>query len=251
MKNERCFLISTRPERKFKETVKRRCFDVLNAPLTRIETISNLDQVLRSMIDFRPDTLILTSRAGSEILLDHADKEFLESVKIFCIGDKTAEPLLEHGLSAAVPEKMNTGGLADLVSSTIPRNSSVAIFRSSHGNPDLILTIRKFAHRIAEFEAYRIAHANPSGFLKLIADRRCKGVIVTSPMEAGILSGLLEKREAGVSKSAVMFFAIGEPSYSEMERLGIPVQKPVGHSDFLALVKDIESLHCKNSGEWI
>lgn len=246
--SERPFILSVRPESKFEDVPSDLCFDVINTPLTEIIVSKDLDEVIADLIDFNPDSIVLTSSIGSKILLEKTGREFLEKARfIFCIGSHTESVV--KGKNTIVPNvgKRNVSGLLELILNRKDKTGKLAVFRSSEGNPFLMKGLLNSGLCAREFISYGVSEKGPEGFSEHIENEKFRGIVLTSPMEARIFSKIV----ASGPELKGEIFAIGEPTRNALETSGLHVSEPYGDSDFSDLMKKISEKYCKSSGEWI
>ncbi len=246
------FILSLRPEEKFAGPHVRGCFGVVNVPLTKIEPAPDIVNTVSALNEYKPDSIVLTSAVGSELLLRYANVGFIRELRhIFCIGKATARPLRSYNTEVPGGLERNTSGLASLILSRPGGVSKVAVFRSREGNPELIENLRNAGLEVREFIAYTTVELDSVELGRLIRSPDCRGIAITSPMEARLLASYLRNNGLKGLIGERLFFSIGEPTRLELEKLGIKVSAPAGLSDFTNLLDGIEKKYCSDSGEWI
>ena len=235
------FLISTRPIGKDVGTVKVRCLEIRNFPITEIRALG-YDEALRAeLVSFSPDSLCFTSAFGVREFLKYYP-DLIRSFRgnVFAIGDRTGEAIQQAGLKAIIPDQKDSPGLAGLILRTVGKGGKVALIRSGNADPKLPETLNIGGVIAKDFHIYEVT-ASRHGRLILDAmdSPELSGIIVTSPMEAAILINL------GGPKIRVPIYAIGNTTAGKVRDLGYAVSEPLGESNFDDLVKKISEKHCK------
>ena len=240
------YLITTRPAEKNRQTVMADCFYVKNIPLTRIVENIDINEFKHHIEDYSPDFIVITSSIGSQIFLRAG---ISGNFTIMCIGKKTAEPFLDSRFKVLVAKEQNSTGLATLVSRHATKTSRIALCRSRQHNEvlDKYLTSNGFDYRC--FDLYDIVEVHPPDLEAAIIDQKCRGIIITSSMEARSLSKELGSKLNSVQLTKKIF-CIGRPTYEAARRLGLNCEATNNERDVAAIIEEISKKHC-NSGEWI
>lgn len=245
----RKYLVTTRPPGKFTSVVDRKCFRILNIPVTDTVVEQSVADSIREILEFGPDAMVFTSRIGSEVFMKHGGEEVLRrGLPCFCIGPSTAGPLELSSGDILIPDSRDTAGLSDLVISRSQEISRVAVFRSREGNPALMDALKSAIQEVREYEAYHSIELEGGNIEESVTDEKCVGIALTSPMEADIFFRRI-RDPAGLRGKRV--FAIGNPTAEKVRSHGFEVSEPLGKSDFEALILEIENIYCGDSGEWI
>ncbi len=243
---KRNFLITTRPAEKNRRTINTQCFEIKNVPLTRIAKKVEPKTLKEELEIYSPDFVVLTSRIGSEIFLN---ARIHGGYTIMCIGRKTAEPFLQSGQRVLVPSEQNSSGLIELISLHSRKESRIALCRSKQHNTilDEYLVSEGFNFRC--FDLYEIEELHPPDLPGMLISKECKGMILTSSMEAINLAHLLgnDIHSIGLTKK---MFCIGKPTYETARRQGLECEVLDNEGDVDSMIEEISKKHC-NSGEWI
>ncbi len=246
---KRNFLITTRPAEKNRETANASCFEIKNVPLTRIVGNAN-PRTLRDQIEkYSPDFVVLTSSIGSEIFLKAAIPGS-GSFRIMCIGKRTAEPFLRSGLEVLVPIEQNSSGLIELISLQSRKESRIALCRSKQHNTILDEYLASEGHNYRCFDLYEIEELHSTDLEEMLFKKECKGLILTSSMEAVSLAHLLGNDIHSKEFRGKTIFCIGKPTYETATRQGFDCEILNNEGDVEAIIEEISEKHC-NSGEWI
>ena len=244
---KRNFLITTRPAEKNRETANASCFEIKNVPLTRIVGKAN-PKTLRDQVEkYSPDFVVLTSSIGSEIFLKAA---IPGSFRIMCIGKRTAEPFLRAGLEVLVPIEQNSSGLIELISLQSRKESRIALCRSKQHNTILDEYLASEGHNYRYFDLYEIEELHSPGLQEMLFKKECKGLILTSSMEAVSLAHLLGNGIHSKEFGNKRIFCIGKPTYETATRQGFDCEVLNNEGDIEAILEEICKKYC-NSGEWI
>ncbi|MCL4452370.1 MAG: uroporphyrinogen-III synthase [Candidatus Thermoplasmatota archaeon] len=241
------YLITTRPAEKNRQTVSAACFYVRNIPLTRI--VENLDtnKFRHNIEEYLPDFVVITSSIGSQIFLKAG---VTGNYTVMCIGKKTAEPFLGSRYRVLDAKEQNSTGLVNLVSAHATKTSRIALCRSRQHNEvlDNYLASNGFDYRC--FDLYDIVDVHPPELKTAIIDQECRGIVLTSSMEARSLSMELGSKLNSFEMRKKKIFCIGKPTYEAARRLGLNCEATESESDVDAIIEEISKKHC-NSGEWI
>lgn len=240
------FLVTTRPEEKNRKISGGRCFDIKNVPLTRI--VHNQDPVmLKSDIEnYRPNIIVITSSIGADIFLNaHISGNFT----IICIGRKTAEPFNALKRKVLIPGEENSGGIVRLISN-YTKDTRIALCRSRTHNAELDEYLSSNAYNFKCFDLYDIEEMRSPSIVRELMDPNCKGLILTSSMEARIFAKLTRDIRESPAFRVKKIFCIGRPTRETAESLGLRCEALNAESDVDAMVEEISKIHC-NSGEWI
>lgn len=253
MSKDRPFIVATRPEVKFEGTVvKSLCFDIINVPLTEVQIKEDIETTVRELEKFDPDCIVLTSSVGSEIAVRYTTPGFLRQIReIYCIGSKTAEPLIRMGLTVIIPEAKDSTGLSECIMENSTKTGKLAIFRSNRGSPELYESLSGRIDDVREYISYDLKRVPDSELLPLLNRASCKGIVVTSSLEAEALHDAIAGSTFSDPENRIKIFAIGSPTARRLKSFGYRIQDPIGNSDFSALIREIEKKFCDNSGEWI
>ncbi len=216
------FLVTTRPAEKYNE-IKGLCFDVINIPVTRIIDFEPPE------IDFKPDVVILTSQHGAELFF----KNYNINAVYMAIGKKTGDEIKRHGINPLIPDDNSSYGLIRILDNY--KDKRIAMFRSKKSNEILRNFLIKNNFDFREFFLYDIVPVN-NNICNYINDERCIGVVITSSMEAEIISSMCHE-----IKNA---FAIGKVTEKTLKSRNINVIK-TGNSDFNELIMEINNIYCK------
>jgi|YelNatPaOPRAMG01_1025707.scaffolds.fasta_scaffold00149_57 uroporphyrinogen-III synthase len=244
---KRNFLITTRPAEKNRQTLNAACFDIKNVPLTRIDRNVDINALRNQLENYSPDFVVLTSRIGSEIFLDAGVHG---SFTIMCIGKKTAEPFLHSGYKVLVAREQNSSGLIELVSFHARKESRIALCRSRQHDTILDEYLASKGHNFRCFDLYAIEELHPPFLRNYLASQECRGIILTSSMEAVSLAHLLGEYMLSTEFRKNKVFCIGKPSYETARKQGFECEILKNESDVDAIIDEISKRHC-NSGEWI
>ena len=244
---KRNFLITTRPAEKNRETANASCFEIKNVPLTRIVGKAN-PRTLRDQVEkYSPDFVVLTSSIGSEIFLKAA---IPGSFRIMCIGKRTAEPFLRAGLEVLVPIEQNSSGLIELISLQSRKESRIALCRSKQHNTILDEYLSSESYNYRCFDLYEIEELHSPDLQEMLFKKECKGLILTSSMEAVSLAHLLGNGIHSKEFGNKRIFCIGKPTYETATRQGFDCEVLNNEGDIEAILEEICKKYC-NSGEWI
>ena len=214
---KRNFLITTRPAEKNRQTANASCFEIKNVPLTRIVRNANPKKLKEQLEKYSPNIVVLTSSIGSEILLK---AEICGIRTIMCIGKRTAEPFLRSGLEVLVPIEQNSSGLIELISLQSRKESRIALCRSKQHNTLLDDYLASEGYNYRCFDLYEIEELHSSNLERMLFNKECKGLILTSSMEAVSLAHLLGNDVHSKEFSDKTIFCIGKPTYETARRQG-------------------------------
>ena len=244
---KRNFLITTRPAEKNRQTANASCFEIKNVPLTRIVRNANPKKLKEQLEKYSPNIVVLTSSIGSEILLK---AEMCGIHTIMCIGKRTAEPFLRSGLEVLVPIEQNSSGLIELISLQSRKESRIALCRSKQHNSILDEYLASEGYNYRCFDLYEIEELHSPVLQRMLFNKECKGLILTSSMEAVSLAHLLGNDVHSKEFSDKTIFCIGKPTYETATRQGFDCEMLNNEGDVEAIIEEISKKHC-NSGEWI
>ncbi len=238
-------LITTRPSGKAVEKdITSSCLEVVNCHLTEIRYLMEPGEVSRALETFGHTAIVFTSSVASSFAVRRLPPGDLSGKSIYCIGNASAAPLVEAGYHPLIPAKKDSSGLSDLVCSVAGKDEKVAIIRSDFGSEVLTNRLTSAGIDIFELKLYEIRKKIDPSIYGSLCRRDLIGVLVTSPMEARILSEIMRGINCGKTGITARFFAIGQPTREELERSGLAVSEPYGDSDVKSLVSRIEKVFC-------
>ena len=238
-------LITTRPAVKAADGgIFSSCLRVVNCHLTRVRYRMNGDDLLESLDSFMPSTIVFTSSIASVFALKKLPPRALSGRGIYCIGDSSAAPFIAAGYSPLVPDHKDSAGLAALVLSHSVLGQKIAVIRSTLGSDVFRKRLEAVGMEVKEIKLYSLSKSIDPAIYEYLCSRELAGVLVTSSLEARILSGILDEIECGLNRDNIRFFAIGRPTRDELEGCGIKVSPPLGNSDVRRLVSEIEKMLC-------
>lgn len=233
----------TRPRERAESTVKlieARGWEALIVPTVEIKprkrALEGVD--LRSF-----DWLVLTSASGAEIVHQHFG-EALKSIKIACIGPKTAEALGKMGLKEAyMPVKYDAGSLAKGLLSKV-KGSKILVARASIGRDILVQELRKKA-LVTEIALYDTVMTTDitgiEAFTEFLDKGEVNAVIFTSSQAAKNLLASLNKDKVPKLQRATVC-AIGPITAATLRNLGVRVDVMPEEYTVKACLDEIEKL---------
>lgn len=132
-----------------------------------------------SFVDFAlpevPDNLIFTSRNAVKAILDHPKLPVLQEKKVFSVGAKTSQFLIEHGFKVQQSADYGKDLAEKIVHDGALAKDSFLFFCGSQRNPELPDRLRSAGVNLCELEVYQTS-ASPKKI-----DRIFDGVLFFSP----------------------------------------------------------------------
>ena len=231
------FIITTRPESKYRDPGEKYCFRVVNIPVSEI--VPDQAFSLEGLQSFRADVLVFTSSVGATIFLEKFGKPAAGSSQIVCIGRDTAEPFLSSGMEVSMPESFDSRGLIQLIDSKF-YGRRIALLRSDKANSELTDFLAAHNYDFMEFTLYRVRSLKTN--LAPVNDSDCTGILMTSSFEASIVIDYMERERTRIPT----LYAIGSTTAEFLNSRGYMVAGKVPNSNFLEALAEIEKDICKN-----
>ncbi len=225
------FIITTRPEAKYRNPGKNYSFRVVNIPVSEI--VSDRTFSLEDFHSFRADVLVFTSSVGASIFLEKFGRSALGNSQILCIGRDTAEPFLSSGMEVSLPETFDSRGLIRLIGSKF-RGRRIALLRSDKANSELTDFLAAHNYDFMEFTLYRVKRIESD--LSALNDTGCAGILMTSSFEASIVIDYMERERTRIPN----LYAIGSTTAEFLKSKGYSVVGEVPNSNFLEALAEIE-----------
>ena len=191
--------------------------------------------------------IVFTSTIGSDLFFSHYHGPRTDLV-FLAIGSQTLKSIRSHGFDGIKPDMMDSSGLGDLIAGLVKKGDRVALVRSSRSSRELPEILKKNGIDFKEFTIYSIVEKKEHLLEKFIKNSHVFGIIVTSSMEADILS-----RTCGeiIKSKDISLFPIGTPTENTLVSAGLKNIALKGSSSVENLVVEIEKKYCHHSGEWI
>lgn len=246
MELDRPFIITTRPEEKYR-SLSGYCFEIVNIPVTKVQISSNIKDIKDRLTRFNPNIIVLTSSTGSDIFLKLG---LNRSLRFICIGEKTALPLQNSGFKTEVPIEMNSYGLGKYIKSYVPEDQKIALCRSNQHDNYLDKYLGEAGYVFKDFPLYSLKKIPCDSILSYIEIENFMGIIFTSSLETKIVVNFLAEKGKLDMLHNKNIFSIGKMTSNMLMKYGINTQSLVSESNFEAIVKEISDKYC-NSGEWI
>lgn len=178
---------------------------LLNAGFGLVErnfiTISFLDFELPDI----PDNLIFTSKNAVKAILDHPKLSVLKKTKIFTVGSKTSQFLIEQGFNIFQTADYGNDLAEKIVNDPSLHKNEFLFLCGSKRNPDLPERLRSGGINLTELVVYRTTTAAKK------IDRIFDGVLFFSP------SGVTSYCSSNSLKNSVSF-CIGKTTASEAKK---------------------------------
>ncbi|WP_298278656.1 uroporphyrinogen-III synthase [Ferroplasma sp.] len=229
------YIITTRPEEKFKP-VNTRCISIKNVPLTKIVRTGRQEEIIQGVIQNKPEIIVLTSSVGASEFFKYYYK-YIENSHIIAIGDKTAEEIKKYTGKVSVPTVRNSYGVITMLENYL--NSRIALFRSNESNNIISDWLEENNANFMEYYIYNVVKIVNPGIKDLFLENDCKGILLTSSMEATIFHEVLGS--ADINKN---IYAIGRVTEETLKKYGYYVSF-TGNSDFYSIIKYIDNKNCK------
>ncbi|MCL4314308.1 MAG: uroporphyrinogen-III synthase [Candidatus Thermoplasmatota archaeon] len=230
------FLVTTRPQEKFKPVLIKTCFEVKNMPLTRVVPRADFDP--ESLTDYNADVYVVTSSVGAELLMRALPPDSLKSKKLVAIGRKTSETLNRFGVSAEVPHFHNSDGIAEIILRKYS-DRKIALVRSSMGTPELNRVLSENRITFRDFQIYDVVRNETN--MSILSDSNLIGILLTSRYEAAIILDHAERTGIRLKN----LFAIGSTTKKFIESRGYSVSGEVPNSDFEDAIRIIAGIICR------
>ena len=231
------FIITTRPESKYRNPGEKYCFRVVNIPVSEI--VPDKAFSLEDFQSFRADILVFTSSVGASIFLEKFGKSAAGDCQILCIGRDTAEPFLSSGMKVTLPESFDSKGLIRLIGSKF-HGSRIALLRSDRANSELTDFLSAHYYEFRDFILYRLKGVESD--LAAVNDTHCAGILITSSFEASIVIDYIERERTRIPN----LYAIGSTTAEFLDSKGYRVAGKVPNSNFLEALAEIEKDLCRN-----
>ncbi len=237
-------IITTRPEEKVDSTYSGDCLEVVNIPVTKLVTNSEID--IESINNFNPTIGVFTSTKGVNIFLSIGPEKWLSGMKVVAIGEKTAGILSSQYGKVFVPERKTSRGVNELLDGMVNREDRIVLFTSSKSNGIILDHLERRGWRYISIELYDAVTLDIEPLITEISKDECIGIVVTSSMEARALFHK-EKLKTQTSDKIIgkHIFAIGKTTEETLRELNIPISEPIGNSNLEELLRNIEKIYCK------
>ncbi|MFB6250243.1 MAG: uroporphyrinogen-III synthase [Halobellus sp.] len=188
--------------------------------------------------DADPDTVVLTSKTGVELLA--AADWSPGNATLACIGPKTAAAARDAGWTVdLVPQEYSSAGLVTAIADRID-GRAVEVARSDHGSDVLLDGLRDAGADVYETVLYRLVRPEGSGQSAVMAaggelDAVCftSSLTVENFLDAAVERDLKSEAIAGLNRAVVG--AIGAPTRETAESHGIRVDVVPDDATFDAL----------------
>ncbi|WMT51335.1 MAG: uroporphyrinogen-III synthase [Ferroplasma sp.] len=228
------YIITTRPEGKFKP-MDTRCISIKNVPLTKIVRNGPQEEIIQDMIQNRPGIIVITSSVGASEFFKYYYK-YTDSPHIIAIGDKTADEIKKYTGDVSVPAARNSYGVITMLENYL--NFRIALFRSNESNNIINDWLKQRNANFTEYHIYNVVKLENNGIKELFMDKDCRGILLTSSMEAEIFHEVL-----GDAKITKNIYAIGKVTEKTLQKYGYDVSF-TGNSDFDSTIKYIDNENC-------
>ena len=223
------------------------CFEYSNIPLTGIVPRSDTGAIIGEIMNYGARYLVFTSTIGSDLFFSHYHEPHTDHV-FLAIGSQTLKSIRGHGFDGVKPDRMDSSGLGDLIASLVKKGEKVALIRSNRSSMELHDMLKKTGIDFREFTIYSIVEKKGDVLEKFILKNQVFGIIVTSSMEADILSKTCGEI---IKSSDINLFPIGTPTETTLVSAGLKNIALKGNSSVESLIAEIEKKYCHHSGEWI
>ncbi len=234
------YIITTRPEIKFK-TLKTKCIDLVNIPLTAIKARDYNEKIGEEIVNAMPDVIVLTSSFGASEFFKNYYK-FTKNPDFVAIGDKTAMVIKKYTGNVQVPTCKDSYGVLNLLSKY--ENPVIALFRSNESNNIIINSLSQRNIKFYEYHIYDVIELKNTGLKSAFLSDRCMGILITSSMEARIFGETI-----GCYTGNKKIYSIGKITTYTLRSMKYKVSI-TGTSDFETMIEKIDTENC-SSGEWI
>jgi len=232
-----------RPENRAEESVRQAQdlgFRPLIAPVIGFKRL-DLPENLAGRIE-QAECVVFTSATGVEIAQEDENiASALEKATLATIGPRTEEALRDLGLEVSVvPERFSSSGLAEVLSTEFKQ---VLLLRSAQGSPELVEKLEAAGVEVDEVLLYDIAPSGDSRLDWLIRKAEPDAFAFTSGSTARYLIeraqelGLEEQMREKLAHAKVA--AIGPPTRSELDRLGVRVDVMPERYTFKAMLEEL------------
>lgn len=165
-----------------------------------------LMRIITRIIEINYQACVFLSGNAVDILMSNAEStgrllslvSKLRSIKTFCIGPKTKEKLSNYGIDSVMPEKYDTSGLIECVSSYKSQMHRIAIPRSQLGDNGIVVSLSRLGISVDQYQLYKTT-TNPiidnewRQFFHLLTDRNIDAIGFTSPSSVKALFYIVER----------------------------------------------------------
>ncbi|MCW6169382.1 MAG: uroporphyrinogen-III synthase [Thermoplasmatales archaeon] len=194
--------------------------------------VLDIEYVRISDIPVLTGNIVIMSKRGVNSLKMSGIR--IENANAICIGNKTAESLLEnYGISSIYPDNMNSRGLLELI---IAKGwKSLELIGSDHTSQWFLDGLKKKNILVNYVKAYRIIPSKYTASMDELS--KVKSILFGSSLSFKYFIDKYGTRALGDKK----LFAIGEKSAETMRQYGYPSRNVEEHPDINAILEKIES----------
>lgn len=166
-----------------------------------------IERIVSRIIQNDYEACVFLSGNAVDILMTNSDKtgnrpglvSKLRSIRTICIGPRTREKLSHYGIDSVImPERHNTHGIIECLSSYEDHLHRIVVPRSQLGNRKIALSLSKLGISVDQFHLYDIS-TNPTidsewkWFFNLLRGRNVDAVGFTSPSSVRALFQITER----------------------------------------------------------
>lgn len=166
-----------------------------------------LKRMIIRIIEINYQACVFLSGNAVDILMSNAEStgsllslvSKLRSIRTFCIGPKTKDKLSRYGIDSVIlPEKYDTSGLIECISSYKSQMHRIAMPRSQLGDSRIVLSLSRLGISVDQYRLYKTS-TNPiiddewRRFFYLLTDRNMDAIGFTSPSSVRALFQIVER----------------------------------------------------------
>lgn len=224
-----------RPERRLDESIamaEELGFEVIAAPSLDI-TLGDPVKISAEMGRIRQecyDTVVFTSPTSVEECMDYIGSMTFDAVDTVSIGEATHHSLAGIGIDARMSHTYSSEGIVDMLSDSV-HGKRVLLIRSDKGSDILRDGLTAAGAVVTELTAYRLSPCAKTEMHAQLVKAGMGGMVdwfvFTSPLTAGafmdIAYSIVGEEDARGMLMRSKVAAIGRPTASELERMGVRV----------------------------
>lgn len=181
--------------------------------------------------------IVFTSAHASRAFLDHV-RVFSHLPRMYAVGEKTAFPLMQSGLTPMVPDHpLGSLELAqEILRDSLPRDRFLFL-RAQEGRDDLITTLEKEGRLVDKVAAYKMAPMPHLDWqtLDLLVERRVHAIPFFSGRSARVFFNLLPEGDRQSLLEKTVLAALSPTTAQAMHAVGMRVDviSPRPHAEVL------------------
>jgi uroporphyrinogen-III synthase len=182
-------------------------------PLIHIRIFSP-DSILESVKKYpKPDAIAFTSKNGTDAFLGipSAERSWEDSTPLYCIGNVTAEKLMDYGFKVTISDESTGSELAKRIAGELGPGSVIWHFCSTIKRPETGDVLRDAGLTYVPVECYETIELSDAG----IPSEPFSGIVFYSPSAVRAFAN----GNASI-QAEVMFFAIGDTTAGELKKYG-------------------------------